>query len=60
MAYKVEPLPDSYGLLGEGPHWDIERQSLYFVDIENAQVLRYDYAQNKTYRCQIGKKQKKS
>ncbi|XP_055844649.1 regucalcin-like [Episyrphus balteatus] len=53
MEYKVEPLPNSQGLLGEGPHWDIEKQSLYFVDIENAQVLRYDYAQNKTYRCQI-------
>lgn len=53
MSYQVEALPNSYGLLGEGPHWDIETQSLYFVDIENGQVLRYDYAQNRTYRCQI-------
>ncbi|XP_055844650.1 regucalcin-like [Episyrphus balteatus] len=53
MAYQVEPLPNSYALLGEGPHWDIEKQSLYFVDIEHAQVLRYDYAQNWIYRCQI-------
>ncbi|XP_055914737.1 regucalcin-like [Eupeodes corollae] len=53
MSYKVEALPDSFCLLGEGPHWDIEKQSLYFVDIENAQVLRYDYAENKVYRCQI-------
>ncbi|EDW27442.1 GL20270 [Drosophila persimilis] len=32
MSYKVEPLPDSYAGLGEGPHWDVATQSLYYVD----------------------------
>ncbi|XP_054738924.1 regucalcin-like isoform X2 [Anastrepha obliqua] len=49
MSYKIEQLPNSYGFLGEGPHWDIETQSLYFVDIENAKLFRYDHQQNKTY-----------
>ncbi|XP_054738925.1 regucalcin-like [Anastrepha obliqua] len=49
MSYKIEQLPNSYGLLGEGPHWDIETQSLYFVDIDNAKLFRYDHQQNKTY-----------
>ncbi|EDW57403.2 regucalcin isoform X2 [Drosophila virilis] len=53
MSYKVEPLPDSYAGLGEGPHWDEARQSLYFVDLEAGSLLRYDYKQNKTYRTQI-------
>ncbi|KRG07001.1 regucalcin isoform X1 [Drosophila mojavensis] len=53
MSYKVEPLPDSYAGLGEGPHWDVARQSLYFVDLEAGCLLRYDYRQNKTYRTQI-------
>uniref|UniRef100_A0A0A1WDJ0 Regucalcin n=1 Tax=Zeugodacus cucurbitae TaxID=28588 RepID=A0A0A1WDJ0_ZEUCU len=53
MSYKVEQLPDSYGFLGEGPHWDIETQSLYFVDIKNATLLRYDYKENKTYSAKV-------
>ncbi|KAH8411254.1 hypothetical protein KR215_000946, partial [Drosophila sulfurigaster] len=53
MSYKVEPLPDSYAALGEGPHWDEARQSLYYVDLEAGVLLRYDYAQNKVYRTQI-------
>lgn len=53
MSYKVEALPDSVVGLGEGPHWDEARQSLYFVDLEAGKLLRYDYKQNKTYRTQI-------
>ncbi|XP_068159481.1 regucalcin isoform X1 [Drosophila tropicalis] len=53
MSYKVEPLPDSYAGLGEGPHWDAERQSLYYVDIEAAGLLRYDYNQNKVYKAKV-------
>lgn len=29
---------------GEGPHWDHRRQVLYFVDISNQTVNRYDPA----------------
>ncbi|XP_067634410.1 regucalcin-like isoform X2 [Eurosta solidaginis] len=49
MSYKIEPLPNGDTLIGEGPHWDIETQSLYFVDIDVAKLLRYDYKENKTY-----------
>jgi sugar lactone lactonase YvrE len=28
--------------LGEGPHWSVAEQVLYYVDIYNARVLRYD------------------
>lgn len=43
-------------LLGEGPHWDVETQSLYYVDIfgVNESILRYDYVENKTYFATIG------
>lgn len=33
--------------IGEGPHWDAKRQSLYYVDILGGKVLRLDYKQNK-------------
>ncbi|XP_067634406.1 regucalcin-like [Eurosta solidaginis] len=48
-SYKLEALPNAYTLVGEGPHWDIKTQSLYFVDIDLAKLLRYDYKTNKTY-----------
>ncbi|XP_067634407.1 regucalcin-like [Eurosta solidaginis] len=48
-SYKIEALPNAYTLVGEGPHWDLKTQSLYFVDIDLAKLLRYDYKTNKTY-----------
>ncbi|KAH8408749.1 hypothetical protein KR215_011952 [Drosophila sulfurigaster] len=53
MCYRVEPLPDSLASLGEGPHWDAARQSLYYVDLPVGGLLRYDYRENKVYRTQI-------
>ncbi|XP_054728968.1 regucalcin-like isoform X3 [Anastrepha obliqua] len=53
ILYKIEPLPNSYAHLGEGPHWDIETQSLYYVDIDAGKILRYDYQQNKVYHSKI-------
>ncbi|SPP77643.1 regucalcin isoform X1 [Drosophila guanche] len=53
MSYKVEPLPDSYAGLGEGPHWDVATQSLYYVDLEAGKLLRYDFKENKVYKTQI-------
>lgn len=56
-AYKVEPvLGAPKNLLGEGPHWDIESQSLYYVDIfgKEAAILRYDFVEKKTYTAKIG------
>lgn len=28
--------------LGEGPHWDADKQLLFFVDMHNSQVHSYD------------------
>ncbi|XP_011200668.2 regucalcin isoform X1 [Bactrocera dorsalis] len=53
MSYKIEPLPNSYAHLGEGPHWDIETQSLYYVDIEAGKILRHDYQEDKVYHSKV-------
>ncbi|KAH8302829.1 hypothetical protein KR044_011042 [Drosophila immigrans] len=53
MSYRVEPLPSSSASLGEGPHWDAARESLYYVDLPVGGLLRYDYKENKVYRTQI-------
>lgn len=49
----MEPLPDSYASLGEGPHWSNDTQSLYYVDIVAGKLLRYSYAENKVYKAKI-------
>lgn len=45
--------PRSY--CGEGPHWDVATQSLYYIDIDgpNETILRYDYYENKTYGAKV-------
>ena len=58
MSYKVEAIESPQKVvLGEAPHWDIKRQSLYYVDILAKQltIFRYDYVENKTYVAVIGK-----
>ena len=55
-SYKVEVVESSpRSVLGEGPHWDIERQSLYYIDIygTSQSVSRYDYNENTTYNAKI-------
>uniref|UniRef100_A0A182ISS8 Regucalcin n=1 Tax=Anopheles atroparvus TaxID=41427 RepID=A0A182ISS8_ANOAO len=49
MVYQVTQLPSPLAKLGEGPVWDIDTQSLYYVDISTPAVLRYDYKENRTY-----------
>lgn len=51
VAYKVEPILSPKSTLGEGPHWDAEKQSLYYVDIlkNEFSIHRYDLGENKTY-----------
>lgn len=41
--------------LGEGPHWDIQTQSLYFVDIFGKAVHKYIPASGKHYKAAVGK-----
>ena len=42
MAPIVERIPEIPNLeLGEGPHWDANTQSLYFVDIFGKTIHKY-------------------
>lgn len=52
---KIEQLPSPRSMCGEGPHWDVATQSLYYIDIEGpeATILRYDYKENKTYAATV-------
>ncbi|KAG5672043.1 hypothetical protein PVAND_002205 [Polypedilum vanderplanki] len=55
-SYKIEIVESSpRSTLGEGPHWDVERQSLYYIDIygENQSISRYSYNEEKTYNAKI-------
>lgn len=52
--YKVEKISGSKVGLGEGPHWDIPSQSLYYVDIYGGTLCRYSSKEHKVYRCKIG------
>lgn len=56
-SYSVESVTLTKSQLGEGPHWDVSRQSLYYVDIlaTEGTVLRYDSASDKTFAAIIGK-----
>ena len=55
MEYKVEQVPSPISVIGEGPHWDIKRQNLYYNDIYGRTIHRYDYSENKVYTAKIGK-----
>lgn len=55
-SYKIEVVESSpRSVLGEGPHWDVERQSLYYIDIygSSQSLSRYDYNEDKTYNAKI-------
>lgn len=41
--------------LGEGPHWDADTQSLYFVDIFGKSIHKYVPASKKHTKAIIGK-----
>lgn len=53
MSYKIEPLPGGYAEIGESPHWDVATQNLYYVDINSAILLRYNYQENKVYKAKV-------
>ncbi|XP_058819338.1 regucalcin-like [Topomyia yanbarensis] len=52
-SYKVEQIPEPHLLLGEGPHWDGQRLSLYYVSLPEATIHRLDYRQNKVYNATV-------
>lgn len=39
--------------LGEGPHWDVSRQSLYYVDILGPAILRYDFKSGEIFKATV-------
>jgi L-arabinonolactonase len=40
----VQPLTDLKAVTGESPLWSVAEQALYWVDIKNPRVLRYNFA----------------
>lgn len=57
MGPKVERIEEiGTTELGEGPHWDNETQSLYFVDIFGKSIHKYVPATKKHTKATIGKK----
>lgn len=53
MPFHVSVLPSPKSHLGEGPHWDECKQSLYYSDITGAAILRYDFNENKIYSATV-------
>ncbi|XP_037818666.1 regucalcin isoform X1 [Lucilia sericata] len=53
MSYKVEEIQGSLADMGEGPHWDVASQNLYYVDINAGKILRYSYKENKVYKAKV-------
>ncbi|RZC42485.1 SGL domain containing protein [Asbolus verrucosus] len=56
MVPKIERITESYPL-GEGPHWDIDSQSLYFVDCVGKNLMRYTPASQKISKASTAPKQ---
>ncbi|XP_023312824.1 regucalcin-like [Anoplophora glabripennis] len=55
MAPKVERITEIETVeLGEGPHWDAETQSLYFVDIFGKSIHKYVPVTKKHTKAVIG------
>lgn len=54
---KVEVVPSPFAVIGEGPHWDVDTQSLYYNDIygKETSILRYDLKENRVYSAVVGK-----
>lgn len=52
MAPVVEVITERLEL-GEGPHWDVDRQCLYFVDILGQAILKYMPSTGKTTKAVI-------
>lgn len=40
-------------MLGEGPHWDAQKQCLYYVDIPSAKLFKFIPSSNKLTECSL-------
>lgn len=54
MAPTVEPIGKPV-TLGEAPFWDADSQSLYFVDIEEGTIHKYNHQTKKQFSAKPGK-----
>lgn len=54
MAPKIEPVGSPVGL-GEGPYWDDETQTLYFIDLFNHSMHSYKPSSNDFHSVNVGK-----
>lgn len=56
MAPIVERVTDIPVIeLGEGPHWDVQTESLYFVDIFGKTIHRYVPRTGQCTKAEVGK-----
>lgn len=53
MAPQIERVVENC-VFGEGPHWDAETKSLYFVDVFDKSICRYIPATHKITKAKIG------
>lgn len=58
MVPKIEAVLHGFQL-GEGPHWSVDNQCLYFVDVLNYTIHKYVPATNKHTSVSFGKKNSK-
>lgn len=53
MPIKIEKVSPPLQL-GEGPHWDLKSQKLFYVDIYAGKFFRYDPETKKITMAQLG------
>lgn len=53
MAYQAELVVDEKATLGEGPHWDGQKNVLYWVDIIGQKLHQYDPKRNENRTFQL-------
>lgn len=54
MAPNVVLVHDEKSVIGEGPHWDQEAQVLYYVDLLESAIIKYDPNSKKVTRVILG------
>lgn len=54
MAPVVEVISERL-TLGEGPHWDVETQSLYYIDIFGQTLYKHTPSTSTTTKVKIGR-----
>ncbi len=55
QKYNAQLVLDAHAVLGEGPVWDTEKRQLYWVDILQGQIHRFDPASGRDAQVLVGK-----